>query len=390
MARSSRRARKIAFKKAGFMTDPSIAPEALDVAQTVSFLRRFADLMSNGHNVTYLQRAADLLETLTARVIAASDEEELWRYKYETLSHHADALEAECDTLKHDIEGHLDITSSVLAERDALGVTLQAREAELSGLREALSRERDERAARLAGHEEALGGLRLAFDQKREALQAALEARGAECEQLRRALERERDDGAAKLAAREKELSELRLSLERERAQLQSQLKARDDELVARRSASERENNELKAKVASLEAKRAELRSAFDRISFIKNQTVEHRDGADHSPQRKPGFDAEANPLPAQPGGQDQAVAEANVVVPKATLRQARAQFEYLAREFVPLGDIASQVMCELAAYTMDLALIANQQPGHSAADEVALSILAPSNSASLVVADNV
>jgi chromosome segregation ATPase len=370
------------------MTDPSMAPEAPDVAQTVSFLRRFADLMSNGHNVTYLQRAADLLETLTARVIAASDEEELWRCKYETLSRHADALEAECDTLKHDIEGHLDITSSVLAERDAQGVTLRAQEAELSGLREALSRERDERAARSASHEEALSGLRLAFDQKRDALQAALEARGEECEQLRRALERERDDGAAKLAARERELSELRHSLEFERAQLQAQLTTRDDELVALRAASERENNELKTKVASLEAKRAELRSAFDRISFIKNQTVEHRDGADHS--RKPGLQAEANPPPAQPGRQDPALAEASVVVPKATLRQARAQFEYLAREFVPLGDIASQVMCELGAYTMDLALIASQRPGHSPADEVVLSILAPSNSASLIVADTV
>jgi chromosome segregation ATPase len=370
------------------MTDPAMAPEAPDVAQTVSFLRRFADLMSNGHNVTYLQRAADLLETLAARVIVASDEEELWRYKFETLSRHADALEAECDTLKNDIEGHLDITSSVLAERDALGVTLRAQEAELSGLREALSRERDERAAKSAAHGEALTGLRLAFDQKRDALQAALEARGEECEQLRHALERERDDGAAKLAARERELSELRLSVERERAQLQAQLKARGDELVALRSASERENSELKAKVASLEAKRAELRSAFDRINFLKNQTVEHRDGADHSNLRKPGLEAEANPPAAQPGGQDPAVAEANVVVPKATLRQARAQFEYLAREFVPLGDIASQVMCELGAYTMDLALIASQQPGHSPADEVALSILAPSNSASLVVAD--
>src|SRR6202022_3477252 len=153
------------------MTDPSMAPEAPDVAQTVSFLRRFADLMSNGHNVTYLQRAADLLETLTARVTAASDEEHLWRYKYETLSRHADALEVECAPLKNDIEGHLDITSSVLAERDALAATLQAREAELSGLREALSRERDERAAKSATHEEALGGLRLAFDQKRETLQ---------------------------------------------------------------------------------------------------------------------------------------------------------------------------------------------------------------------------
>jgi len=55
-------------------------------------------------------------------LIAASDEDELWRYKYETLSGHTDELEIECEALKNDIDGHLDITASVLAERDALGV----------------------------------------------------------------------------------------------------------------------------------------------------------------------------------------------------------------------------------------------------------------------------
>jgi hypothetical protein len=50
------------------MTEPSMTPEAPDVAETASFLRRFADLMSNGYNATYLHRAADLLDTLTIRV----------------------------------------------------------------------------------------------------------------------------------------------------------------------------------------------------------------------------------------------------------------------------------------------------------------------------------
>jgi len=51
------------------MTEPSMAPEKTpDVAETVSFLRRFADLMANGYNAAYLRRASDLLETLTARV----------------------------------------------------------------------------------------------------------------------------------------------------------------------------------------------------------------------------------------------------------------------------------------------------------------------------------
>ena len=83
----------MALKKANFVTDPSMTPETPDVADTANFLRRFADLMSNGHNARYLQHAAVLLETLTARVTAATDEEQLWRYKYETVTHHADALE---------------------------------------------------------------------------------------------------------------------------------------------------------------------------------------------------------------------------------------------------------------------------------------------------------
>ena len=363
------------------MTDLSKTPETADVAETVSFLRRFADLMSNGYNAVFLRRASDLLESLAARTIAASGEEDLWRQKYEALTQHADELEAQCDALRHDIEGHLDITSSVLAERDALGVTLQAKEAELSGLRDALDRERDERAAKSLAHEEALAGLRVAFDQKREALQATLEARGEECEQLRRALERERDDGAARLAAREAELSGLRLAFDRERGELQAQLKARGDELATFRTASERELDALKEKADYLEARRAELRSAFDRINHLRNQTIEPHAGAEGLVPRKPGPGTEASPLPVQGGGQQPAAGETNAVVPKTTLRQARAQFEYLAREFIPLGDIASQVMCELGAYTMDLALVAGQQTDHLPVGEVARSILAPVSS---------
>jgi hypothetical protein len=371
----------MAFKKASFMSDPSMAPETPDVAETMTFLRRFAGLMATGHNAAYLRRAADLLETLTARVIATADEADLWRYKFETLTHHAETLEAECDALKHDIEGHLDINTAILRERDALGATLQAKEAELSGLREALSLERGERAAKSEAHEKILAELRAAFDDKREALQAALGARSEECDQLRHALDREREDGAAKLAAREGELSEFRLASDRERVELQAQLKARGDELAAFRTVAEREHVALREKVAYLEAKRAELRSTFDRISHLKDQASEHPGGAETAIPGKPGLEAEVSPLAAQRGGQDIVVGETNAVVPKSTLRQARAQFEYLAREFIPLGDIASQVMCELGAYTMDLALIEGQQQNHLPVGEVARSILAPLSS---------
>src|SRR5437016_1484694 len=83
-------------EKASVVTDPAIDTQAPDAAEAAHFLRRFADLMSNGHNAKYLLRAAELLEALTAQASTASDEEKLWRYKYETLSQHTDQLEAEC------------------------------------------------------------------------------------------------------------------------------------------------------------------------------------------------------------------------------------------------------------------------------------------------------
>ena len=135
------------------MTEPAVATETPDVAETVSFLRRFAELMANGYNGVHLRRAADLLETLTARVISAADEEGLAQYKYETLTRHADALEAECDALRNDIEGHLEIS---------LGAAGRARYARgnAAGERSGTCRasrgpgpERDERAAKSAAHE---------------------------------------------------------------------------------------------------------------------------------------------------------------------------------------------------------------------------------------------
>jgi hypothetical protein len=338
------------------MADPSMTPETPDVAETVGFLRRFAGMMSTGNNAFYLHRAADLLETLTARVIAAADEEEVWRHKHETMTQHVEAIEIECDALKHDIEGHLNVTSTVLTERDAARASLQARETELSELRAAADRER-------------------------AALTSTLETRDEELDRLRAAVGREREDGLAKLKLREGDLSELRLASERERAELQVQLKVRGDELAALRTVSERERDALREKIASLEAKRAELRAAFDRISDLRHQTGEHKAAA-HS-AGKPGLEAD----PAQPGGRDPAVGETDAVVPKATLRQARAQFEYLAKQFVPLGDIASQVMCELGAYNMDLALVADQPLLHLPVGEVARSILTPSRPAAPGVA---
>ena len=146
---------------------------------------------------------------------------------------------------------------------------------------------------------------------------------------------------------------------------MQARLKARGDELATFRIISEREHDALREKVAALEAKRVELRSVFDRINVLRNQEIVSPAGA------------EAALLSPPLNGQEVA-GEAHAIVPKTTLRQARAQFEYLAREFIPLGDIASQVMCELGAYNMDMALVGGQPNDHLPVGEVARSILAP------------
>jgi chromosome segregation ATPase len=381
------------------MTDPSMTPETPNAVETAYFLRRFADLMSVGHAASYLHHAAVLLESLTAQVTAAVDEEQLWRYKYETVTRHADLLEAECEALKNDIDGHLDIISSTLAERDTLKATLQGREAELSELLGVVERERSEQVSASEAHEAALAELRAGFDRERETLKGAADARGDEldlfrlasererdelaaklkvCEkeraELRLAFDHERDELAARLQVREKEESALRLAFDRERDALNAQLKARGDELDALRVASTRESDALREKVAGLEAKRLELRAAFDRISQLRDQTSEPRDGAGRSgPQQG----AETNSQAGQPAERNRLVGETDAVVPKATLRQIRAQFEHLASEFTGAGDVPSRVMCELGAFTMDMALGADRKADPLPTGDIALSILA-------------
>src|SRR5258708_35096665 len=268
----------MASRKTSFMTEPAVAPDTRDVGETVGCVRRVAELMANGHKGVYLRRAADLLETLTVRVVSASDEEGLWRYKYETLTQHTGALQAECEALKNDIEGHLEIASSLLAERDTLGGTLQAREAELAVLREALNRERDERTAKSAAHEEALNG----------------------------------------------------------------------------------------------------LRSAFDRINALRNQAMMPQAGAEAAVAARPGAGAEAFALPVLPNGQQAAGGVTSALGPITGLPPARAQVEYLARELIPLGDLAPQVMCELRGYTMHMALIRGRPHGPLPVRDGAPSLLAP------------
>jgi hypothetical protein len=190
------------------------------------------------------------------------------------------------------------------------------------------------------------------------------------------------------LASRDAEISKILLHSGRERDELNARLKVSGDELAALRIASEGERDALVAKVAALEAKRAELRSAFDRISHLQNQTAESRASADSSIAGKPGPEADTPSRPAPTGDPVPAIGEAEVVVPRATLRQVRSQFEYLAHEFTGTGDVASQVMCELGAFTMDMALGAGRKMDPLPVGDVALRILASPGSSNPVIAD--
>jgi len=340
-------------EKASVTTDPAIDTETPDAAEAAHFLRRFADLMSNGHNAQYLLRAAELLEGLAAQAASAADEEKLWRYKYDTLSQHADQLEAESGRLKDDIEGHVNVAGFILAERDSLRTALEKREAELLELSEALQQEQDQSATASQAHDAAVTELRTAFDQDRLALMAAADVSAKEVDQQRRVFERERAEIVAELKRREDETNELRVAFEREREALQSRLKAGEEALVAARADAERDSSALREQVGTLEVKRAELRSTFERISQLS----------------------------VEPAGEaNSRVDEASAVVPKETLRQARAQFEFLANECLRRGDVATQAMCELGAHAMQLALDGDERAEASPIGRMALNILSLSD----------
>jgi chromosome segregation ATPase len=364
------------------MTEPATVPEAAEAAEMAHFLRRFADLMSNGQNAEYLMRTADLLDALMARVSGAQDEEQLWRYKYETLTHQNDELETECESLRHDIERHVKLSSFIITERDTLKTTLQGREAEslelghslkqeqdaLKREQAALKQEQETSVANSQAHEADLTELRAGFDQERVALKASLDASIKQIEQQRRGFERERDELSAKLSQSEAVMAEFRLAFDRERDDWQSRLRSREDELAAIRVAAANEHEELQQRIEALETKRAELRSAFDRISQLGVAGTDQRADASGG---SPSHSRDRDSMP-------QENRENSAVVPKETLRQARAQFEFLAKECVRRGDVATQAMCELGAHTMDQALVAEETTHPSPVGEVALSILGP------------
>jgi chromosome segregation ATPase len=358
------------------MNDPAVAAEAPSAAEAAHFLRRFADLMSNGQNANFLLRAAELLEDLSARSAAASGEEQLLRYKYETLTQHTDQLEAECERLKGDIEGHVSVAGLILTERDTLKAALEAREAELLDAIGNLQREQDQSATQLQTHEGAVAELRVAFDQDRLTLTAAADVSVKEIEQQRRVYERERVELSAELKRREQEIVEFRSGFDRERQELQSQLKSREDALAALRAESGRESASLREQVETLEAQRTELRSSFERIGQLRVEP--EQPAADRFEPGRPGD--QQGYLPGLTADRSLPADEASAIVPKETLRQARAQFEFLAKESIRRGDIATQAMCELGAHTLQLALATDESADASPIGQMALSILSLSD----------
>jgi hypothetical protein len=361
-----------------------MTPEAPNVVETVRFLRRFADLMSNGQNSAWLLHAAVQLETLSARIAATTGEDQLWRQKCENLARDNDRLEAECDALRGDIDGHLELARSLLGERETLSETLETRDAEVAALGEALAQERAQLvatsqaheqaltaasatheqalAATSAAHEQALAQLREEFGKEREALKAVMALSDDELAQLRETSQGEREQSARKLQAQEIELAELRLAFDREREDMQSRIASGEGLIAMLRSDAERDSEWMKARIAALEEQRAELRAALDRISDLQTHA------ASPDPPAPAHSIAAAHPAP----GEDSAL------VPTATLRHARAQFEYLAKESLRRGDVATQVMCELSAHTLERVLLQASRAEPSSAGDIAMSILEP------------
>ncbi|MGH6642512.1 MAG: hypothetical protein ACRED3_07420, partial [Bradyrhizobium sp.] len=290
--------------------------------------------------------------------------------------HQNDELETECESLRHDIERHVKLSSFIITERDTITTTLEGREAELRERgdalqreQDALKREQDAAVTKSQAHELAFGELRTEFDQERVALKASLAASIKQTEQQRSEFHRERDELSAKLSQGEAVMAEFRLAFDHERDDWRTRLAAREDELAAIRVAAANEHEDLQQRIEALETKREELRSAFDRISQLGVAATDHRADAPGGSPSLPSRDPDSMP---------QENRENSAVVPKETLRQARAQFEFLARECVRRGDVATQAMCELGAHTMDQALVAEETPHSSPVGEVALSILEP------------
>jgi hypothetical protein len=185
---------------------------------------------------------------------------------------------------------------------------------------------------------------------------AAADVSAREMEQQRRVFERGQQQFAAEIKRQQEEIVELRLAFDRERFELQSQLASREVELGAFR------------------AEAGAPRERIDTLDLV-------REGADRNEPRAyqaPGL-----------AGSKLSVDKTSAIVPKETLRQARAQFEFLARECLRRGDLATQAMCELGAHAMQLALAGDESVDALPIGRMALNILSLSDPKSSITEES-
>ena len=253
---------------------------------------------------------------------------------------------------------------------------LEAREAELLDVIGALQREQDQSATQSQAHESAVAELRTAFDQERLALMAAADVSAKEVDQQRRVFERERVGafGRAETARR------------RSRRTPALPLTANVKNCSPGSSRARMPLLQL-APIPNANPQRSESRSkrsrsngrSCDRASSGSASCASSPNDGTPIASSRSGL-ATARPFARTAGERNSPADDASAIVPKETLRQARAQFEFLAKECLRRGDVATQAMCELGAHTMQLALAADESADASPIGRMALSILSLSD----------
>ena len=113
----------------------------------------------------------------------------------------------------------------------------------------------------------------------------------------------------------------------------------------------------LEAKIAGLEAEVADLKSQLSEQRLKLNQaTIEAERNQNDLLHRAE--EAEAALAALQSEVARTTPGDTHVLVPAATLRSAKAQFESLAHAFEKSGNIVSQVRCEASATNLERAIV--------------------------------
>lgn len=211
--------------------------------------------------------------------------------------------------------------------------------------------------------------LKLEIEELRTELGETINRNAMESAELRLALEHETDGLRARIQVGEQLLADSHGLLRGEREEFESQLNDRKVELAAIGAQYRQENEKLRARVVALEASQADSRAASDQTGAEQRRSP-----------LETGPIAGVKLLNARSCTQNDEKGEINIVVREGTLRQARAQFEHLARESILRGDVPSQIMCELGAHRIDVALDAGRSIDHVPVREMALEILSSTN----------